>query len=116
MTRGICGAEEYTDFQAPMFLMTRPWRWVAPTVTSPSVVAEASDRVLVMYAGRIVELAKTLDLFRAPRHPYARGLLDSIPGLREGPLASIPGTVPDPHAYPPGCRFHPRCGRAEARS
>ena len=79
------------------------------------VVAEACDRVLVMYAGQIVERASVADLFRAPRHPYTRGLLDSLPRLDPGPLAAIPGAVPDPHAFPSGCRFHPRCGRVEDR-
>jgi len=74
------------------------------------VVAETADRVAVMYAGRIVEEAPVRDLFRAPRHPYTRGLLDSMPGLADGRrLHAIQGTVPDIAALPPGCAFSPRC-------
>jgi oligopeptide/dipeptide ABC transporter ATP-binding protein len=75
------------------------------------VVAGRADRIAVMYAGQLVEQAPTRALFAAPRHPYTRALLASIPRLR-GPLqhlAPIPGTVPQPAAWPPGCRFHPRC-------
>jgi oligopeptide/dipeptide ABC transporter ATP-binding protein len=76
------------------------------------VVAEMADRVAVMYAGRIVEHAPVRDLFRDPRHPYTRGLLDSIPGgARGGRLQAIPGTVPAISALPPGCSFAPRCAR-----
>ncbi len=103
-----------------------------------SVVAETADRVAVMYAGKIVELAPVEDLFARPRHPYTRALLDSIPDLemdtrdkpgRENPFDGNPlagksddavprprrrleGNVPDPHRFPSGCRFHPRCPRA----
>jgi peptide/nickel transport system ATP-binding protein len=75
------------------------------------VVAETCDRVAVMYAGRIVEEAPTRTLFDAPWHPYARGLLSSLPPLG-GPrkrLASIPGVVPDPRDLPAACAFAPRC-------
>jgi oligopeptide/dipeptide ABC transporter ATP-binding protein len=77
------------------------------------VLAGRADRVAVMYAGQLVEEAPTTLLFRAPAHPYTRGLLDSMPRLT-GPLvqvAPIPGTVPSPEAWPSGCRFHPRCPR-----
>jgi peptide/nickel transport system ATP-binding protein len=73
------------------------------------VVAETARRVAVMYAGRIVEEAPVRALFRAPQHPYTRALLRSLPGAAGGKLKSIPGQVPAPAAYPPGCRFHPRC-------
>ena len=79
------------------------------------VVAETADRVAVMYAGRIVEEATVVDLFREPLHPYTRGLLRSIPssrppGERRGRrLQAIDGTVPDLSRLPSGCRFHPRC-------
>ncbi len=75
------------------------------------VIAETCDRVAVMYAGRIVEEAPVEALFAAPRHPYSRGLLGSLPPLA-GPrrkLISIPGVVPDPKALPAGCAFAPRC-------
>ena len=79
------------------------------------VVAEVADRVAVMYAGQIVETATTRDLFAAPRHPYTRGLLRSIPHLdgKQRRLEVIPGRVPEATALPPGCRFHPRCSLAE---
>jgi peptide/nickel transport system ATP-binding protein len=75
------------------------------------VVAEMADRVLVMYAGKIVERACVDDLFEKPAHPYTRGLLGSIPALDEtrSRLRTIPGTLPNPAALPPGCRFAPRC-------
>jgi oligopeptide/dipeptide ABC transporter ATP-binding protein len=78
------------------------------------VVAQAAHRVAVMYAGKIVELADTRSLFASPRHPYTRALLDSIPKLGEKKrrLPVIPGEVPDPLAFPGGCRFHPRCRHA----
>jgi len=75
------------------------------------VIAQLCDRVLVMYAGRIVESAPTAEFFRNTRHPYSKGLLSSLPSLaavgRE--LSSIPGSPPQPGAFPPGCRFEPRC-------
>jgi oligopeptide/dipeptide ABC transporter ATP-binding protein len=80
------------------------------------VVADFADRVLVMYAGRVVETAPAAQLFAEPLHPYAEGLLASIPRL-EGAidrLSAIPGAVPPPHAMPPGCRFAPRCSYAQA--
>ncbi|OWR31509.1 peptide ABC transporter ATP-binding protein [Saccharibacillus sp. O23] len=75
------------------------------------VVAEMCDRVVVMYAGQIVEETDVRTLFRSPQHPYTRGLLDSLPQLSEGRerLASIPGQVPNPLELPAGCRFAPRC-------
>ncbi|MFN0225149.1 ABC transporter ATP-binding protein [Paenibacillus sp. KR2-11] len=79
------------------------------------VVAEAADRVAVMYAGRIVESGTVLEIFRAPQHPYTRGLLASMPRLdtpRDRPLESIPGTPPDLYSPPPGCAFAARCPAA----
>jgi oligopeptide/dipeptide ABC transporter ATP-binding protein len=74
------------------------------------VVAEMADRVAVMYAGRIVEEAPVVELFRNPRHPYTRGLLASIPGGSPGArLQAIQGTVPPLGQWPPGCAFAPRC-------
>ncbi|MFF3269974.1 ABC transporter ATP-binding protein [Streptomyces chrestomyceticus] len=78
------------------------------------VVADVADRIAVMYAGRIVETAPVHDLYRAPAHPYTRGLLDSIPRLdRKGrELYAIKGLPPSLTAVPPGCPFHPRCPKA----
>jgi len=77
-----------------------------------AVVSRVSDRVAVMYAGRIVETGAVRDLFARPAHPYTRGLLGSIPTLktdRNEPLHAIEGAVPSPGALPPGCSFAPRC-------
>jgi oligopeptide/dipeptide ABC transporter ATP-binding protein len=81
------------------------------------VIAELADRVLVMYAGRIVEQASVRTLFAAPRHPYTAGLLASLPRLddEEGPLRPIPGSPPNMLEPPPGCPFHPRCPLAADR-
>ncbi len=74
------------------------------------IVAQTADRVAVMYAGRIVELAPVRDLFRDPQHPYTRGLLASVPGGAPGRrLAAIRGNVPALGTYPIGCPFVPRC-------
>jgi oligopeptide/dipeptide ABC transporter ATP-binding protein len=74
------------------------------------VIAETADRVAVMYAGRIVEHAPVRAIFRAPQHPYTRGLLASMPGTGPGTrLRAIDGSVPVLGAFPPGCAFHPRC-------
>lgn len=81
------------------------------------VIAELADRVVVMYAGRVVEQADVTDLFAAPRHPYTAGLLASLPSAdeTEARLASIPGTPPNMAAPPDGCCFHPRCPLARER-
>ena len=78
------------------------------------VVAEIADRVVVMYAGRIVEAADVGAFFGNPQHPYSQGLMRSIPhiGERRDVLEQIRGTVPNPTAWPSGCRFHPRCDLA----
>jgi len=75
------------------------------------VVAEMADRVVVMYAGQVVEEATVFELFANPKHPYTKGLLDSIPKIREQKeeLDSIEGSVPNPLDMPQGCTFHPRC-------
>jgi oligopeptide/dipeptide ABC transporter ATP-binding protein len=76
------------------------------------VVAEMAQRVLVMYTGKLMETGPTDILFRDARHPYTRGLLDSVPRLGAGkdePLEGIPGSVPDLLQLPAGCTFHPRC-------
>jgi oligopeptide/dipeptide ABC transporter ATP-binding protein len=80
------------------------------------IVAKMCDTVAVMYAGKIVEMQSVRGLFYAPRHPYTRALLDSIPklGTRE-PLYAVPGQPPDLSALPSGCSFHPRCAQAMER-
>ncbi|WP_285396467.1 ABC transporter ATP-binding protein [Lysinibacillus sp. fls2-241-R2A-57] len=76
-----------------------------------SVVAETADRVMVMYAGQIVEEAPVRELFLNPKHPYTTALLKTMPNLETDVkrLPSIPGTVPPAYALPEGCRFAPRC-------
>jgi peptide/nickel transport system ATP-binding protein len=76
------------------------------------IVAEACDRVAVMYAGRIVEQGDVRDVFGAPQHPYTRELLRSTISLKTTGLNFIPGAPPDLIDPPPGCRFHPRCPEA----
>ena len=76
------------------------------------IVAEACDRVAVMYAGRIVEQGEVADVFRNPQHPYTRELLRSTISLRTTGLNFIPGAPPDLVDPPDGCRFHPRCPNA----
>jgi len=83
------------------------------------VVSEVADRVAIMYLGRIVEIARTADLFARPMHPYTEGLLRSLPGQKTGErrLPSIPGAVPGLDAIPPGCPFSDRCPfREDARA
>ncbi|MFJ3229847.1 dipeptide/oligopeptide/nickel ABC transporter permease/ATP-binding protein [Streptomyces sp. NPDC086787] len=79
-----------------------------------ALVADVTDRVAVMYGGRIVETGVTADLLAAPAHPYTRGLLGSVLSLETAAerLTRIPGTVPAPSGFPPGCRFANRCGSA----
>ncbi len=78
------------------------------------VIAELTDRVAVMYAGCIVELASVHDIFHNPKHPYTHGLLGSLPRVdrNQDVLAAIEGTVPALHELPAGCHFAPRCRRA----
>jgi len=78
------------------------------------VVAEVCDRVIVMYAGRVVEEATVAEIFNNPKHPYTKGLLESIPSLSDEKdrLHAIPGSVPLPEEMPAGCRFAPRCAHA----
>jgi len=82
-----------------------------------AVVSQVADRVGVMYAGRIVELAPAAEIFSRPRHPYTRMLLDAVPDLSMAGKPRIPvaGEVPNPLALPPGCAFHPRCPYANER-
>lgn len=79
------------------------------------LVAEMADRVIVMYAGEIVEMSDVYDLFEHPKHPYTKALLESIPSVEdsaERKLFSIPGTVPDNYQNLTGCRFYDRCNKA----
>ena len=78
------------------------------------VIAEAADRVLVMYGGQVMETGSVDDVFFAPKHPYTRALLDTMPQNHDGhgDLAVIAGMVPQPNAWPAGCRFAPRCVHA----
>ncbi|MCH9014279.1 MAG: ABC transporter ATP-binding protein [Gemmatimonadetes bacterium] len=75
------------------------------------VIAEIADRVIVMYAGQVVEEAATETIFSQPAHPYTRGLIDSVPRVDQPQyqITAIPGSVPPASNWPSGCRFHPRC-------
>jgi peptide/nickel transport system ATP-binding protein len=77
------------------------------------VIAEISERVVVMYSGQVVEQGDASNVFVRLRHPYTEGLLGSIPKVGDRRLQSIPGNVPMAGRLPPGCRFHPRCPYAE---
>jgi oligopeptide/dipeptide ABC transporter ATP-binding protein len=84
------------------------------------VVAEVADRVIVMYAGQVVESADVVSVLKSPRHPYTKGLLSSLPRLlKEGdekqPLSTISGNVPDPSLPVPPCAFGPRCDSKQPR-
>ena len=80
------------------------------------IISQMCHRVLVMYAGRVVEEAPVATLFRSPTHPYTRGLIECLPRLDgNGRLGAIGGMMPGLRALPPGCRFHPRCPIAEPR-
>ncbi len=87
--------------------------WISHDLATVSSIA---SRLLVMYAGRIVEEGPTATVLRSPRHPYTAGLLGSMPGLTEpgAELRQIPGTAPSLLALSPGCAFAPRCSRAGA--
>lgn len=81
------------------------------------VVADAAERVVVMYAGRAVEAGDLRQVYEAPAHPYTQGLMSSVPSMDEtrDSLVPIEGAPPDPLAVPPGCAFHPRCPIATER-
>jgi peptide/nickel transport system ATP-binding protein len=78
------------------------------------VHAQLADRLVIMYAGKVMEIGSTNDLFHAPFHPYSQGLIATIPSIthERKRLAGITGTAPSPLEWPAGCRFHPRCDRA----
>jgi peptide/nickel transport system ATP-binding protein len=86
--------------------------WISHDLATVSALA---SRIMVMYAGRIVEHGPTAAVLRAPRHPYTRGLLDSLPmyAVPGKELAQIPGAPPSLSSLPPGCAFHPRCAHAD---
>jgi oligopeptide transport system ATP-binding protein len=98
-------AEQQRERQMGMILITHDL----------GVVADVADRIAVMYAGRIVELANVYDLYAKPAHPYTVGLLDSIPRIDEKgqELRTIKGLPPNLIRIPSGCAFHPRCTRAQ---
>ncbi|MFN3671467.1 MAG: ABC transporter ATP-binding protein [Bosea sp. (in: a-proteobacteria)] len=81
-----------------------------------AAVSQMADRIVVLYCGRVVETGAAAQLIARPRHPYTRGLIDSIPSHEagRGRLRQIPGAVPDIRRLPPGCSFAPRCPRAQA--
>jgi oligopeptide/dipeptide ABC transporter ATP-binding protein len=74
-----------------------------------SIISEQTDRVAIMYAGRIMELANVAELFQDPLHPYTRGLLESLPVAKGTALKPIAGFVPAPGSLPSGCKFSDRC-------
>ena len=82
-----------------------------------SVVEHISDRVIIMYLGRIIETAPTDDLFESPNHPYTVALLNEVPRLDQRGIEYEPvsGEIPSPLNPPPGCHFHPRCPQASER-
>ena len=90
------------NFQTSLLLITH----------NVGIVAEACDRVAVMYAGRIVEQGRVAEVFNNPQHPYTRALLSSTISLTTTGLNFIPGAPPDLVDPPDGCRFHPRCTEA----
>lgn len=92
------------DFNASVMLITH----------NLGVVAETCQRVIVMYAGKVVEEGSVFEIFEEPKHPYTQGLLKSVPKLhtKTEVLDSIPGSVPNPLKMPKGCRFEPRCSKA----
>ncbi len=79
------------------------------------VAAAVGDRIAVMYAGKLMEVASKADLFSNPLHPYTRGLLRAVPRVSGGEVEPIPGSVPSLVNPPEGCRFHPRCPLADER-
>jgi dipeptide transport system ATP-binding protein len=82
-----------------------------------AVVAETADRVVVLYAGQVMETGRVPEIFEAPRHPYTRALLDALPehNLERGRLRTIPGVVPGVFDRPSGCLLAPRCAFTQPR-
>ena len=80
-----------------------------------ALVSEFADRIVVMYAGRIVESGSTETVINSPSHPYTRALISSVPVIDGPDVVPIAGHPPDPRALPPGCPFHPRCPDVQPR-
>jgi oligopeptide/dipeptide ABC transporter ATP-binding protein len=82
------------------------------------VVADLADRVVVMYAGKVVELGDVFTIFNSPRHPYTVGLMNSLArvDIDQDRLEPIPGQPPSLVSLPPGCAFHPRCALSQGRA
>jgi peptide/nickel transport system ATP-binding protein len=82
-----------------------------------SVVEHISNRVLIMYLGRVVESAPTEDMFHSPNHPYTQALLNEVPrlDLRKRQYTPVAGEIPSPLNPPTGCHFHPRCPHATSK-
>ncbi|MCP4721941.1 MAG: ABC transporter ATP-binding protein [Desulfobacteraceae bacterium] len=80
------------------------------------IISHLCDRVVVMYAGNVVETGQVESVFAEPKHPYTKALLNCIPklGMADRSLHAIPGNVPSVRTYPEGCRYHPRCPKAKA--
>jgi peptide/nickel transport system ATP-binding protein len=98
--------------------LQREFAFAAVFVTHDmSLVSQFADRIAVMYAGQVVEVGDTRDVFAEPRHPYTVGLMQSFPSITGPlqPLSGIPGAPPDLAHPPAGCRFHPRCPRVMDR-
>jgi peptide/nickel transport system ATP-binding protein len=106
-------AQILTEMKALARDMGTSMIWISHDLATVSSVA---SRILVMYAGRIIEEGDIKDVLRAPRHPYTRGLLDSLPANATPgrDLVQIPGTTPSLLNLPPGCPFQPRCSFADA--
>ena len=115
-TTGLDVTIEYQIIQLLKEMRDRTGTSVIVITHDLNMAAEICDRIMVMYAGGIVEQAPVKDFFTQPRHPYTVGLLASRPHLAvEQEIPTIPGNVPDPIRRPTGCPFHPRCAWATER-
>ncbi len=105
-------AQILTEMKALAARLGTAMIWISHDLATVSSIA---SRLLVMYAGRLIETGPTADVLREPRHPYTRGLLDSLPGdaVPGRDLVQIPGTMPSLIDLPAGCAFRPRCRRAD---
>ena len=105
-------AQILTEMKALAARLGTAMIWISHDLATVSSIA---SRLLVMYAGQLIETGPTADVLREPRHPYTRGLLDSLPGdaVPGRDLVQIPGTMPSLIDLPAGCAFRPRCRRAD---